>query len=1492
MQNKKTRRWPGAKRGLSPTILVALAAYTASALPAGAVDLNVTSGTFEVTAPGDVTQDRVVVDNSGDADATLQINAGVTFSKDIILNNDGLLINEGTILRSGSGYDGAFGDVGMARVTNREGGTITVDDIGMWLKADGTVLNTGDGTSINGRIGISINGTADVTNELGAEINAGTGAGLYLNNGTVMNRSGASITSDGAEAVRMSGSGSVTNTGADSEITGDTFGVTILGAGEVYNLDGASISAGAAIRIGGLGTVENEGTITSDNGSSAGVTMTGGGTLTNRATGQISGYRGIFADDVIAIDNAGSIEGTDNDGISAMVYGSSLTNHDGGTISGVGKGANIGGDVTNTGEGSRISSNDLGVRAQGGATLRNEDGAEIEAVNLGVDMYDGGDVYNNTGATILATGATSSGVDVWIYGSVTNSGEGSSITGGNYAVTFNYYDIDSVFELTNTDKATINGGYTGVAFFDTEGTVLNEEGAAITANSYGIKFDNSTGTVTNQTGAAITSLSGSGIQMDSGGEINNKSGSTITGVVTGLILLGGDTYTITNTGAGSSITATGSDVVDEADSIYVEGPATITNSDGASISGTRFGTWLKAGGGVTNEGEGTIISGGRTAILGSETTTVDNLDGALITGVSNGILFSKGGTVTNGAAAEIRGGTAIRNETETLIVTNSGAINGVHAGISTDSAATITNKLGGGISASDTDDGIGVYMSDGGTLRNESGATIFGGLRGVQGWGADITNTGEDSAITSDGTAVQTWAGGGSVTNADGATMHGGENGVLLDISTALENSGGATIIGDSDNGVISYNGGIVTNRGEGSAISGGIAGIFLQGGTGTITNEDGASISGGYGAIALFEGGSVINGAGSTLDGDTYGIYAQGGGTTVSNAGRIIGDVALSTAHDNDVTLYTGSSIDGNLYIDNRATSTLTFDGAGEQLLSDAVTGSFSFGGILTKQGTGTWTIDKNLLATTTYVTDGGLVVGIDGHGNLISDVTVSTGAWLGGSGTIYGNVIVDGLVAPGNSPGVLTIVGDYTQNAGSTFDAQIDTDSGLYDQINATGTVTIAPGAVLNVTRVGSAPYVVGTQYVFVSATSISGSYDVTGDLVISPFLTLTDHYDPGVGYLEVQQTMSLAVAVPATSANQSALVNGIQSAPTSPINAALTNLPSVAAVTAALPQLTGELHPSMAGAMMEDSRYLRNAAIGRLEDAPCAQDRPQQDDAQAGCGTNPTRFWSSGIGAWGHGNSAGEAASLTRSTGGVLFGVDTTYNNFWRAGLLTGYGLSHFEMNDRASSATSDDYHLGFYVGTLPGQAAVKLGALRTWHHISSRRSVNMPGLFNQLDANYHATTTQVFGEAGYRIAATENKVQPFINVTHVSNDVASFSESGSAAALTEQGGGNSAVLSTLGLHLGDVFPLGTARIVAKGTIGLRHASGDTTPGADFEIGGGSAYRINGLPIARNALTAQADIEARLADGVTFGVSGDGEVSNGAMALGLQARLVASF
>lgn len=70
----------------------------------------------------------------------------------------------------------------------------------------------------------------------------------------------------------------------------------------------------------------------------------------------------------------------------------------------------------------------------------------------------------------------------------------------------------------------------------------------------------------------------------------------------------------------------------------------------------------------------------------------------------------------------------------------------------------------------------------------------------------------------------------------------------------------------------------------------------------------------------------------------------------------------------------------------------------------------------------------------------------------------TVSSGTMLSGTGGVMGDLTVSGTLAPGNSPGTMTVSGNVVQNPSSTFQVQIDgtgtgTGAGNYDRLILTG-------------------------------------------------------------------------------------------------------------------------------------------------------------------------------------------------------------------------------------------------------------------------------------------------------------------------------------------------------------------------------------------------------------------------------------------------------
>ncbi|RWD54066.1 MAG: autotransporter domain-containing protein [Mesorhizobium sp.] len=149
---------------------------------------------------------------------------------------------------------------------------------------------------------------------------------------------------------------------------------------------------------------------------------------------------------------------------------------------------------------------------------------------------------------------------------------------------------------------------------------------------------------------------------------------------------------------------------------------------------------------------------------------------------------------------------------------------------------------------------------------------------------------------------------------------------------------------------------------------------------------------------------------------------------------------------------------------------------------------------------------------------------------------------------------------------------------------------------------------------------------------------------------------------------------------------------------------------------------------------------------------------------------------------------------------------------------------------------------------------------------------------LQASYSAQTFHALGEASYRVDTAPVAFEPFANLSHVSLRTDAYSESGGAGALHAEGQTTQATFTTLGLRASTHFDLSGMRATAHGTVGWRHAYGDTIPLSTFTFGGSDAFAIEGVPIARDAAVVEAAIDLDLADNAAFGLTYSGQSAAG--------------
>jgi outer membrane autotransporter protein len=230
---------------------------------------------------------------------------------------------------------------------------------------------------------------------------------------------------------------------------------------------------------------------------------------------------------------------------------------------------------------------------------------------------------------------------------------------------------------------------------------------------------------------------------------------------------------------------------------------------------------------------------------------------------------------------------------------------------------------------------------------------------------------------------------------------------------------------------------------------------------------------------------------------------------------------------------------------------------------------------------------------------------------------------------------------------------------------------------------------------------------------------------------------------------------------------------------------------------------------------------------------------------------------------------------SIGGVISGVDVTFNRMLRLGFAGGYSRTNFNSVSVPASGGADSYHFALYGGWQDGAWALRGGGSFSWNDINTSRQVTAVNLGGAQNGSYADKTWQAFVEGGRSFAfGPAAALEPFANVAyvHVGGDV---SESGLAA----MSGSTSfdTTYTALGAHGSYVLPAG---LTAQATLGWRYAFGDVTPMSSLAFQpGGAAFALDGSPIARNALVAELGLNYAIGPSATLGVAYSSQYAGGA-------------
>jgi autotransporter-associated beta strand protein len=688
--------------------------------------------------------------------------------------------------------------------------------------------------------------------------------------------------------------------------------------------------------------------------------------------------------------------------------------------------------------------------ASGGGQIFDIEGTGATATVSSVLSGAGG--FTKTGAGLLAltgtntyTGGTTVTGGLVNFSTLSNLGTGDiTLNGGGLQwATGSTVDVSTQLNPlgpngatfdTNGNNVTLAGNLTG-----TNGVLIKQGDGILTltgADTYSGGTQINTGTLQVGAGGTLGSIQGDVVD-NAALAFNLSTTTTFGGVISGAgtvaqlgsgttIFTGDNTYTgATTISAGTLQLGNGSTSGSIVSNVVDNGTLSIDRSDTVTLPSVISGS-----GSLRQAGTGTTILTADNTYTGATTITAGTLqlgNGGVSGSVAGNVVdlgtlaFDRSDTSTY--AGQISGsGTLNQIGSGTTILTG----DNTYTGATTISAGTL--QLGNGGTTGSVANASAIV--DNGALAIDHSNNVYF-VSGITGTGA-LNQLGTGTTVLQ---ATNTYAGGTTISAGTLQLGNGGTSG---------------SIVGDVvDNGTLAF------NRANATTFDGAISGtgaVTTLGSGPTILTADntytgGTTITAGSGTLQLGDGNTTGSIVGDVLD---NGVLAVDRSDTVTLPGVISGSGLLSQAGTGTTILtgdntYTGGTTisAGTLQLGNGGTTgsvvsnitdsgTLAFNRSDDIVYSNIISGTGGLNqlgpGTLQLEGAQTYTGPTNVLAG---------VLAVDG--SIQSDTTtIAPGATLSGFGDLFGDVINQGTVWPGNAIvgdtnyGTLTIHGNYTGQGG----------------------------------------------------------------------------------------------------------------------------------------------------------------------------------------------------------------------------------------------------------------------------------------------------------------------------------------------------------------------------------------------------------------------------------------------------------------------------
>ncbi len=872
--------------------------------------------------------------------------------------------------------------------------------------------------------------------------------------------------------------------------------------------------------------------------------------------------------------------------------------------------------------------------------------------------------------------------------------------------------------------------------------------------------------------------------------------------------------------------------------------------------------------------------------LGSGTTT--------LTGTSS----YTGNTTVDGGGLVVKGSLkssaplSVGNSGTGTLTIDGGSVSNTYAIIGNQNGSDGTATVTSGTWANSGNLYVGNYGT--GTLTINGGAVIdFIGAIGIQnGSSGTVTVTGgtwankgdlfvgesgTGSLIINGGAVIDSYAyisGGqnsnGTVTVTGGTWANSGDLYVSYSGAGALNINGGSVTNGNAfigsqkdSNGTVTVTGGTWTNS----------TNLFVGGsGTGTLT-INGGSVTDPYAFIGTQE--------------DSIGTVTVTSGTWTNSSGLYVGNYGTGVLNLTGSGVVSASSGTGtlNLALNQGSVGTLNLGtgGAAGTLQVAAVTGG-SGTAVVNFNHTGGYTFDPKLtgnlsvnqLSGTTDLTGTSVYTGpttVEGGALLVNgaittgSVAVLNGGLLGGGGTIYSNVVNSGIVSPGNSPGTLTISGNYTQTSTGTLLIQVESLT-HFDHLNVIDTATLS--GKLQVDFLDGYTPVYGDVFNFLTASLVTGTFS---EIDTNRLIKLKADYLSSSASFTLKAIQGLVADVPGLTPNQRAVASGLDKVVDDPRVSKLftyldgltlseipQNLEKVVP-TNLIPMFDASIATAQTQALNLERRMeeIRSGAAGfsasglHLSDfhgtrsANGTPDGKQVIDKN-GKALEPAPiddrwgFFINGSGEFVDEESTATASGMDFTTGGITTGADYRLGDHAAVGITAGYANTSADGQVKIDSGKLGLYGTvfdgGFFLNGVVG------GGLNSYDTHRDSLGGQARGDTNGTDFNALLGTGYTYRQGGFSFG-------PIASARYCWVGIDGFTEQGSMAPLNLNEQSEASLKSTAGLQTSYAFQLGKTTLTPQVRAQWQHEYLDASRGIGASFLPGGSFTVYGPEMGRDSL-----------------------------------------